>query len=1366
MWRARPVFTSSTFVDMQAERDHLRNFVFPELEERLRARRHHLEWVDLRLGIATASDSDEAVRELKVLKVCLAEVRRCRPFLIVLLGDRYGWVPPEDRIRAAAAEEGFTADVVGRSVTDLEIDYGVLSEPAQQSRSIFYFREPLPYAEMPGEVAALYSDDHDTAAGAADRSHRLAVLKQRITTDLPARVRSYAAGWDAGRRRVVGLEAWGRQVLEDIWAELESETAGTDADLPWQQAERNAVLDFAEDRARDFVGREQLLAQLNGLMRSPQDSEDWGACITGEAGSGKSAIFGALHRLGCSDTLVLAHAAGASQRAPSVDAMLRRWIDELATEVGEGDPLPAGAGAEAVEAAFASLLWQAAERRRVVLLIDALDQFEATPRGRFVTWLPRIWHPNARLIATAIPGEASEALGRRAGVAEIALTPLEAGEARDIVSGICRRYHRAFEPEVIDALLAKAGERQFAFANPLWLVLAVEELNLLDEDDFTRAQRSYGGLPAERLRAMMIDLIADMPADIPGLYRSTFDHAAALFGATYTAAFLGLIAVGRGGWRESDFRALLTTLTGEPWDELRFASLRRVFRGQMLQRGAQARWDFSHRQMRLAARQRLAELGVPEPMLHGAIANHLLAVSPDDPLRQTETMIHLLGSEDWTAAATYYGVASSDAEEQGATRALCDTVPNAPDGPAAAMSGVCRLLDAPDLDDPVRLLSAGRFATSFEEAIKHHVPLDARRVLAERTGQALERPFQAADAALTFLSVTYNNYGDIAMARGEVEPALEAHRAALEIRESLAAANSGDSGFEDAVSWSHRKIGELLSMKEQHAEALDTYRASLAIQQRIAARDDGARYRTFLALSHEGMGLVLFKLRRFHDALASYDASLAIRAALAAEEPGNAGLQRELSVMHSRIGDVAAAQGRMGYALQNYQAGLAVIEPVAAADPSMALFQHDLFTLHYRLGAFLKGQNRPAEALDHFLSGLAVCRRFAAADSDDLRWHTDLCATSNEIGALCAESGDTAGALSAFAGGLPTAEALALRHPGETKWVRHVSETYLKMGDLLLTANRRSEAFESFCLSLASWDRMINEPPAGDWRHDVKIAYGMVVDIARFGDALIGKGAIETGLMLYRYLTAVTGRLAKVDAGDATWLSMQSSCHGEIGDALRGDGHVAQAIDSYRESIACRAVLAAANPGDIDTQRSLSVLHEKIGDVLKAAAQPGEAAESFRASLAIRTATLALQPDSALLHHDMAQSHAKVGECLIELEDFSGALGSLAAGRDIVRRLASADPANGRYQQDLWVLNMNVGGMLEQRGELDEALASFQEALTVAERRAVADPSLQADIAIARDRIASIAARSGRSPPAGPSRGEGKRRSWLGKLFE
>jgi Domain of unknown function (DUF4062) len=62
MWHTRPVFISSTLQDMQAERDHLRTFVFPELEEQLRARHCYLGWVDLRLGTATDLDADALAR--------------------------------------------------------------------------------------------------------------------------------------------------------------------------------------------------------------------------------------------------------------------------------------------------------------------------------------------------------------------------------------------------------------------------------------------------------------------------------------------------------------------------------------------------------------------------------------------------------------------------------------------------------------------------------------------------------------------------------------------------------------------------------------------------------------------------------------------------------------------------------------------------------------------------------------------------------------------------------------------------------------------------------------------------------------------------------------------------------------------------------------------------------------------------------------------------------------------------------------------------------------------------------------------------------------------------------------------------------
>src|ERR1017187_10244970 len=52
-WRARPIFISSTFRDMHAERGWLQERVFPALEERLRGHRPHLEIIDLRQGVET-----------------------------------------------------------------------------------------------------------------------------------------------------------------------------------------------------------------------------------------------------------------------------------------------------------------------------------------------------------------------------------------------------------------------------------------------------------------------------------------------------------------------------------------------------------------------------------------------------------------------------------------------------------------------------------------------------------------------------------------------------------------------------------------------------------------------------------------------------------------------------------------------------------------------------------------------------------------------------------------------------------------------------------------------------------------------------------------------------------------------------------------------------------------------------------------------------------------------------------------------------------------------------------------------------------------------------------------------------------------
>ena len=86
------VFVSSTFKDMQFERDKFHSHVAPLLDAKLEERGEAVYFGDLRWGVNTSDlDSDESNK--KVLSVCLDEIDNAKPYMIVFIGERYGWIP-------------------------------------------------------------------------------------------------------------------------------------------------------------------------------------------------------------------------------------------------------------------------------------------------------------------------------------------------------------------------------------------------------------------------------------------------------------------------------------------------------------------------------------------------------------------------------------------------------------------------------------------------------------------------------------------------------------------------------------------------------------------------------------------------------------------------------------------------------------------------------------------------------------------------------------------------------------------------------------------------------------------------------------------------------------------------------------------------------------------------------------------------------------------------------------------------------------------------------------------------------------------------------------------------------------------------
>jgi hypothetical protein len=79
----------------------LQAYVFPRLRELCEQHGSRFQPIDLRWGV-----SDEASLDQQAMNICLGEIKRCRqisprPNFIVLLGDRYGWMPPPAQIPAA-----------------------------------------------------------------------------------------------------------------------------------------------------------------------------------------------------------------------------------------------------------------------------------------------------------------------------------------------------------------------------------------------------------------------------------------------------------------------------------------------------------------------------------------------------------------------------------------------------------------------------------------------------------------------------------------------------------------------------------------------------------------------------------------------------------------------------------------------------------------------------------------------------------------------------------------------------------------------------------------------------------------------------------------------------------------------------------------------------------------------------------------------------------------------------------------------------------------------------------------------------------------------------------------------------------------
>jgi WD40 repeat protein len=689
-WKTIRIFISSTFRDMHTERDHLVRFVFPELKEKCRKKHVHLIDVDLRWGVTEAD-----VQDGKALDICMDEIDTCRPYFLGLLGHCYGSIPPGETYSITAQEifHGVLHNDIPTQVVDLrriiegklegkmltnkqinclvrcyrwntdkskyllsvdatddelEIIRSVFKKYSvyQRDRSFFFFRSESLTRKLAGKKIDELTDRERV------NQHKLDELKEKIkdgfiekekvNQDKLADLKQDIIDAKLPYFKYDDIEAFGEKVKEVLWERIEAELGEPlEEEKDWLEEEAEFHDLFIEDRTRRFVGRRKLLDRMNDFCG--QNCEPSVMVITGEPGCGKSALMGRFSEeiiLNHPDWLIIPHFVGSSPDSTSLRQTLKRLCTYLHKQLDEKDEVPEDI--KELKQIFPDWLAKAAEQRRILIILDAVNQLEKTDNAHAMQWLPLKLPENVRYMISTLEGEAHDALMvRRDKPEEVRVAGLDKQEIKKLVHDYLKEIRKDFPNKDAE----KTFYEKIKLGNPLYILVALEELRVFGD---------FYGLPKK---------IKRLPGNVPELFGQILERIEYDFSKPLVKDCMALIACGRQGMTAEELQALLAAYAPQHDDmipayrlpDMTWARLYRTFRSYLFERSGVI--DFFHGQLKEAVEKRYLREEVDQNATHKIIADYFEKRWREPYNRALEELPHQL-----TKAADWSGI----------ERVLCD----------------------------------------------------------------------------------------------------------------------------------------------------------------------------------------------------------------------------------------------------------------------------------------------------------------------------------------------------------------------------------------------------------------------------------------------------------------------------------------------------------------------------------------------------------------------------------------------------------------------------------------------------------------------------------------------------------------------
>ncbi len=559
----KSIFLSSTFRDMEIERDNLMVEVLPTLDEYAKNYGEMFHFIDLRWGVNT-EDLEDIEKDEKVISVCLDAIDLSNPYMIVFIGERYGWVPPQERLLSVSKEKEYEIKDYSNSITNLEIEYGALSSMAQLDKCLFYFRKEL---DVPKEFEKYYKEAN------SENTKKLNALKQQIL-DKGAFVRQYTCEWDYDKNCQKLPETFAKTLIDDIKQIFDRELH-ISREMSWQECAYNIHKTNTAKNESIFAARDNDLSECQSLLLEKPHRVFF---VKGEEGCGKSVLLSKLEKELSKTCNTLYFACGNSKFSKSGGSIARQIVYkfeellgivhedtlyeaefEMPTKFCEEDNL------KRLIKRHTQSYGMGSEKRLFIFCDEA--QYSANEKNNYwhvtsniLSFIPDILHDLVTFVVAVRPdfkiyktkskfGKYSNEVVFEFNDFTYNLGALTNEDKLEIINKFQERNSKQLPPRVVDKIVSTKNTD-----NAKYLSILLQRLMMINHDDFIQIEKFGQGI--EGINKFLENIIDTAPADVSDLSISLIDKAAERINKTLCSEVVGLIAAAKNGLNERELEAI------------------------------------------------------------------------------------------------------------------------------------------------------------------------------------------------------------------------------------------------------------------------------------------------------------------------------------------------------------------------------------------------------------------------------------------------------------------------------------------------------------------------------------------------------------------------------------------------------------------------------------------------------------------------------------------------------------------------------------------------------------------------------------------------------------------------------------------